>query len=127
LVEQARVDLVGQAHEAHCLVLDLSDQRFVVLALGCDQLRQEVLAVRLGHSLRLIVEHVGQVIVIFLLCGPDLDEGQHEHSRGKVHAGGRIDAADACESRGLLEVHLLEIHAQWIEAVSDIVRVCIAS
>lgn len=50
-VEQLKVDLLSEAHEADSLVLDLGHQGLVVLVLGCDQLGDEVLSICLSDSL----------------------------------------------------------------------------
>ncbi len=76
-VEELEVDLFGQAHQAHGFVLDLGYQRLVVVVLGCDQLSDEVLTICFCNSLRLRIENIGQVVMIFLLGASDFDKWQH--------------------------------------------------
>ena len=84
LVEQLNVDLAGQAHQPHGLVLDLGYEGAVVLALRGDEFGDKVLAIGLGDCLTLAVKYVGQVVVVLLLRVPHLDVGEDEDSRGEV-------------------------------------------
>ena len=81
LVQQLEVDLLGEAHEAYRLVLNLGHQRLIAVVLGCDQLRDKVLTVGLSDSLRLRIEHISQVIMILLLGSSDLNKRQHVQTR----------------------------------------------
>ena len=94
LMKELDVDLAGQAHQAHSLVLDLGDQGPVVFALSGNQFGDEVLAVGLGHGLTLAVKNIRQVVVVLLLGISDLDVGEHNHTGGEVGTGPRMDAAD---------------------------------
>lgn len=76
-VEEFEVDFFSQAHQAHGFVLDLGYERLVVVVLGCDQLSDEVLAISFCNSLRLRIENIGQVVMIFLLGASNFDKWQH--------------------------------------------------
>ena len=58
LVEQLQVHLLGQTHQTHSLILHLSHQCFVRLALGGNQLGYKIFAVRFGDSLRLRIKDI---------------------------------------------------------------------
>lgn len=74
LVEQLKIHILGQAHQTHSLVLDLGDECLVFVALGSDQLSNEILAIGLRDSLGLRVKYICKIIVIFLFGDTDLNE-----------------------------------------------------
>ena len=80
LVEQLYVDLAGEAHQPHGLVLDLGDQGAVVLALRGDEFGDKVLTIGLGDGLTLAVKYIGQVVVVLLLRIAHLHVRQHQHA-----------------------------------------------
>ena len=126
LMEQSSVDLVSEAHETDGLVSDLRDQCPVLVVLRSDQLGEEVLSVCFGDGFRLVVEDVGQVVVILLLGSPNFDEGHQLHSRGEEYLGAAIDATDVRHGLSIFAVHFLEHVAEWIEAVVDVVVASVA-
>ena len=77
LVEKLEVDLLGEAHEAHSLILDLGYECLVALVLGRDQLGDKVLAISLSDGLRLRIEHISEIIMTLLLGPSDLNKRQH--------------------------------------------------
>lgn len=80
LMKQCGVYFVRKPHQPHSFVFYLGNKCFVILVLSCNQLGEEVLSVGFSDSFRLVVKNVREIIVIFLLCPPDFDEWQEEHS-----------------------------------------------
>jgi hypothetical protein len=127
LVEQLDVDLAGEAHQPHGLVLDLGDEGAVVLALRGNQLGDKVLAIGLRDGLTLAVKYVGQVVVVLLLRVPHLDVGEDEDTRGEVGMRTRMDAAHFLEDVPVPARQLLEIVADRLETIVNIFFIGIAT
>jgi hypothetical protein len=127
LVEQLDVDLAGEAHQPHGLVLDLGDEGAVVLALRGNQLGDKVLAIGLRDGLTLAVKYVGQVVVVLLLRVPNLDVGEDEDTRGEVGMRTRMDAAHFLEDVPVPARQLLEIVADRLETIVNIFFIGIAT
>ena len=125
LVKKFGVYFVRQTHQTDSLILDLRNQSFVVLVLGCNQLSQEVLAIGFGDSLRLVIEDICQVIMILLLGSPHLNERQHQHSRREKNGRGRWDTSHILEDSGVLAFDLFEVNSDWVEAVINVIFVSV--
>lgn len=126
-MEQFHIHFACQAHETHSLILDLGYQCFVVVVLRCYQLCNEVFSVGLSHGLTLAVEHVGQVIMILLSGGSNFNEWQHEDPWGEEDSGVEMDASHILQDFSLLAVDFFEIFLEWVEAVVDIIFICVPS
>jgi len=127
LVQQLGVHLARKAHQPDSFILDLSHEGFAGVALGGDELCEEVLAISFGHGLGLVVKNIGQIVVVLLLGAPDLDERQHEHPRREADPGVRGDSSDVLEDAGVLALDFLEINAQRVKAVVDVIFVSVSS
>jgi hypothetical protein len=79
-MKEFNVYLTGKAHQADCLVLNLSDKSLVVGILSCNKLGNEIFSVGLGDCVGLTVKNVSEIIVIFLFSISDFNIGQHNHS-----------------------------------------------
>ena len=108
-MQELNVDLAGQPHQAHSLVLDLSHECAVVRVLCSDQLGNEVFAIGFGHGLTLAVKNVGQIIVVFLLGVADFHVGEHEHAGGEEGLRTWMDAADFLEDVTIMAGKLLKV------------------
>lgn len=127
LVEQLNVNLAGEAHQPHGLVLDLGDQGAVVIALRGNELGDKVLAIGLGDGFTLAVKYVGQVVVVLLLGVPHLDVGEDEDTRGEVRMRTGMDAAHFLEDVTVAAGQLLEVVADRIETIVNIFFIGIAT
>jgi hypothetical protein len=79
-MKEFNVYLTGKAHQADCLVLDLSHKGSIVFILSGDQFGYEILTVGLSDSLTLAVKYVGQIIMILLLGISHFYVGKNEHA-----------------------------------------------
>ena len=126
-MKQLDIDLAGEAHQPHSLVLDLGDQGSVVLALRGNELGDEVLAIGLGHGLTLAVKYIGQVIVVLLLGIPHLDVGEDEDSRGEVRMRTGMNATHLLEDVPVTAGQLLEVVSHRVETIVNIFFIGIAT
>ena len=108
LMQETSVDIVSESHKSYGFIPHLSDKCSVLVSLCGNQLSQEVLAISLSYSFRLIVENIGQIIVIFLLGGPYLNERHQKHSRREIHARTGVNASQVLHGFSILAFHLLE-------------------
>ena len=109
LVQQFHVDLACQAHQPHGFVLHLRHQSLVGVALGSNQLSQEVLAIGFGDRFTLAVEDISQVVVIFLLGDTDLDEGEHVDAGREEDLGVEVDAPHFSQDLSMLALNFFEV------------------
>jgi hypothetical protein len=126
-VEQLDVSLAGEAHEPHCLVLHLGDKGLVLVILSSDELSDEIFSVGFGDGLRLTVEDVSQIIVIFRLSLSHFDERSYNDSRRDIDFGLGMDVLDILHSFRLLLFKFFEVLSNWSEAVVDVVFVGVTS
>lgn len=95
--------------------------------MGSNQLSEEILSVSFSDSFGLVVEDVGEVVMILLLGSSDFDKGNDKHSRSEEHSGSAGDASDALKRLSVLELDLFEVDADWVEAVVNVIGVSVAA
>lgn len=92
-----------------------------------NELSNEILAVSFGYGFGLGVENIGQIVVVLLLCGPDFDVWDNVDTRGEVHLGVFVDAADGGHVLAIFHGELLEKHGERVKAMLNVVLVGIAA
>ena len=75
LVQELQVDILGEAHQAYSLVLNLGHERLIVFTLRGNELSDEVLTIGFCDRFGLRIEDIRQVVMILLLGASDLNEG----------------------------------------------------
>lgn len=127
LMKELGINLSCQSHKTNCLILYLGDKGLVVFGLSCNEFSQEILSVSLSNSFRLIVKHICQVIMVLLLGSSHFDEGQHQHPRGKGNSRCWSNASDVLKDLWILAFDLFEEDCDRIEAIINIIIVCVTS
>jgi hypothetical protein len=66
-MEKLEVNISCETHKSDSLILDLSDECLGIFILRSNKLSNEILTIGLGDGLRLRVENISQIIMIFLV------------------------------------------------------------
>lgn len=65
--------------------------------------------------------------MVFLLSGSNFNKRNHVHSGREANLRVFVNTSDCCHSVAILNLQLLKEASQWVEAVVDIVFVCVAA
>jgi hypothetical protein len=65
--------------------------------------------------------------MIFLLGSSDFNEWEHQHSAGEEYSGAWSNSSHVLKDLWVFQLNFLEIDAQWVEAVINIIIVGVTS